>query len=69
GLEHLPAGAGITADDRDGTVSPVAVGEDTGSGARHREGQLRREVGIGPTPDAVGPEEATQRRAGQRLEY
>ena len=58
GLEHLPAGAGVTADDRDGTPSPVAVGEHAGGGTRHREGQLRREVGVGPTPDAVGPEES-----------
>jgi len=69
GLEHLPARARITPDDRDGTRGPVAVGEDTGSGTRHREGQFRREVGVRPTPDAVGPEEASQRGAGQRLEY
>ena len=67
GLEHLPAGAGVTADDRDGTRGPVAVGEHSGGGARHREGQLRRQVGVGPAADAVRPEQATQR--GQRLEY
>src|SRR4051794_6527831 len=68
GLEHLPAGAGVTPDDRDGTRGPVAVGEHSGSSTCHREGQLRREVGIRQTPNAVGPEETTQ-RAGQRLEY
>src|SRR4051795_7655394 len=55
------AGRGIAADGRDGTRSPAGVGEHPGGGTRHREGQLRREVGVGPTPDAVGPEEATQR--------
>ena len=69
GLQHLPAGARVTADDRDGTACPVAVGEHGGGGTRHRQGQLRREVGVGPTPDAVGPEQATQRTTGQRLEY
>ena len=68
GLEHLPAGAGVTADDRDGTLRPVAVGEHSGCGARDREGQLRCEVGVGPAPDAVRAEQATQ-RTGQRLEY
>ena len=69
GLEHLPAGAGVAADDRDGTLGPVAVGEHAGGSTCHREGQLRREVGVGPTPDAVGPEEATHGRTGQRFEY
>ena len=67
GLEHLPAGAGVTADDRDGTRGPVAVGEHSGGGTRHREGQLRREVGVGQTPDAVGPEQATQRTCRSAL--
>ena len=67
-LEHLPAGAGVTADDRDGTRGPVAVGEHSGGGARHREGQLRRQVGVGQAADAVRTEQATQ-RTGQRLEY
>jgi hypothetical protein len=60
GLEHLPARAGVAADDRDGTLGPVAVGQHTGGGVRDREGQFRREVGVGQTPDAVCPEQATQ---------
>ncbi len=46
-----------------------ARGEHAGGGTCHREGQLRLDVGVGPTPDAVGPEQATHERTGQRLEY
>jgi ribosomal protein S9 len=67
--QHLPAGPGVAADDRDGTRGPVAVGEHACGGTSHRERQLRREVGVGTTPHAVGPEQATHGRTGQRLEY
>ena len=67
-LSVARAAAGVLAD-RGGTRRPVAVGEHTGGRAGHRQGQLRRQVGVGTTPDAVGPEEATHLRRRQRLEY
>src|SRR5262249_9748530 len=67
GFQHLAACTRIPSDDRDGTMGGIVPDQHPGSGAGDAEGQLRSEIFVRETTNAVGAEIAAHARTRSAL--